>query len=95
MGDADCCLICHQRFEGLLHQRFVLGVEGGSRLVKQQDGRLAKESTCDGYALFLAARDVTALGPHCLLYGETDILIDRRLFVRINGKLHGLQDDFL
>ncbi len=45
----------HQGHQRILHRALALRIEGGRRLVQQQDRRVAQDGTGDGDALALAA----------------------------------------
>jgi hypothetical protein len=49
--------VLHQALEGFLHQALRLGVEGGRRLVEDQDGRVLQDRARDREPLALSARE--------------------------------------
>ena len=55
MGDHQRGALLHQIFQRGLHKRFAFGIERGSRLVQQQQRRIAQDRARDGDALALAA----------------------------------------
>ena len=57
MGDDECGAALHHVVERFLHQHFILGVQRGGGLVKQQDRRILENGAGDGETLALAARE--------------------------------------
>ena len=66
VGDGNGGSGLHQPFQRLLYQPFAFGVEGGSRFIQYQDGRVFQNGPCDGDTLALssgkAASPVTDVG---------------------------------
>ena len=58
MGDDDASLLtlCHECVESLLDLMLAFSVQGASSFIKEDDFRLANESSCDSNALFLSTR---------------------------------------
>src|SRR5215207_4991125 len=55
VGDDERRAAPHEAIERLLHGALALGVEGGRRLVEEEDRRVLQDCTGDGDALALAA----------------------------------------
>ena len=58
MGDDDASLLtlCHECVESLLDLMLAFSVQCAGSLIKEDDFRLANESSCDSNALFLTTR---------------------------------------
>ena len=88
VGEDQCGPPFHEPVEGFLDHRLALGVDGGERLVQDEDGRVAQKGARDGDALALASREPdTALADH----GVVALGQPHDELLRIGGAGGGLQ----
>ena len=87
MRDHDNGAANNQFFQRVQHLGLRFNVQGGGRLIKNQDGRITQDGAGDGHALALSARQILALLAYLTIVSAEvfdDGFVDVGLFRRLD-----------